>query len=129
EDHAEARFPVILGCTRRQQKEVSEEVLARAGRYHTVADNLEVKQVLVAGRRYVVCRNPIEAKKDALARQAILDKLETSLQSGPKSVIGNTGFKRFVSLQRDAVSIDRDAVERDARLDGKFVLRTNTDLP
>lgn len=129
EDHAEAPFHFILGCKMRQQKEVSEEVLARAGRYHTVADNLEVKQVLVEGRRYVVCRNPIEAKKDALARQAILDKLETSLQSGPKSVIGNTGFKRFVSLQRDAVSIDRDAVERDARLDGKFVLRTNTDLP
>jgi len=128
DDHAEAPFHFILGCKMRQQKEVNEDVLARAGRYHTVADNLDVKQVVVDGRRYVVCRNPIEAKKDALARQAILDKLEASLQTGPKSVIGNTGFKRFVSIQRDAISIDREAVARDARLDGKFVLRTNTDL-
>jgi hypothetical protein len=112
----------------RQQKEVSEEVLSRAGRYHTVADNLDVKQVMVDGRRYVVCRNPLEAKKDALARQAIVDKLERALESGPKSVVGNIGFKRFVHIDRGAVRVDPEAIERDARLDGKFVLRTNTDL-
>lgn len=127
-DHAAAPFHFILGCKMRQQKEVSEEVLSRAGRYHKVADNLDVKQVLVDGRRYVVCRNPIEARKDALARQAIVDKLERALASGPKSVVGNTGFKRFVRIARGAVTIDREAVESDARLDGKFVLRTNTEL-
>lgn len=128
EDHAAAPFHFILGCKMRQQKEVSEEVLARAGRYHKVADNLDVKQVVVDGRRYVVCRNPIEAKKDALARQAIVDKLERALASGPKSIVGNIGFKRFVNIDRGAVQIDNEAIERDARLDGKFVLRTNTEL-
>lgn len=128
EEHAEAPFQFILGCKMRQQKEVNEEVLARAGRYHQVDDNLDVKEVMVSGRRYIVCRNPIEAKKDAAARQAILDKLEATLSSGPKSIVGNTGFKRFVSMRADAVTIDRKAVERDARLDGKFVLRTNTEL-
>jgi hypothetical protein len=128
ENHADAPFDFILGCKMRVQKEVSEEVLARAGRYQTVADNLEVKQVVVEGRRYVVCRNPIEAKKDAAAREAILAKLESALKGGPKAVMGNTGFKRFVRVARGAVTIDRNAVERDARLDGKFVLRTNTDL-
>jgi transposase len=128
EDHAEAPFDFILGCKMRMQKEVNEEVLGRAGRYHEVADNLDVKQVVVDGRRYVVCRNPIEAKKDAAAREAILAKLETALKSGPKTIVGNTGFKRFVRVERSAVSIDREAVERDARLDGKFVLRTNTKL-
>jgi hypothetical protein len=118
EDHASAPFDFILGCKMRQQKEVSEEVLGRAGRYHKVTDNLEVKQVVVDDRRYVVCRNPTEARKDAAARVAILAKLEEALAKSPKSILGNVGFKRF----------DHDAIERDARLDGKFILRTNTEL-
>jgi len=129
EDHAEAPFDFILGCRMRQQKEVSEEVLARAGRYQKVADNLEVKEVLVEDRRYVVCRNPAETTKDAAAREALLAKLEAALEHGPKSVISNKGFARFLKVNRGAVVIDREAVERDQRLDGKFVLRTSTDLP
>lgn len=127
-DHAQAPFDFILGCRMRQQKEVSEEVLARAGRYKKVADQLEVKEVVVEGRRSVVCRNPAEAKKDAAAREAIIAKLETALAQSPKSVLGNKGFARFLHLDKSAVTIDRQAIERDARLDGKFVLRTSTDL-
>ncbi len=128
EDHAEAPFDFILGCRMRQQKEVSEEVLARAGRYHTVAGNLEVKEVVVEDRRYVVCRNPVEARKDAAARETLLAKLEAALAHSPKSIIGNKGFARFLNVNKGAVAIDREAVERDERLDGKFVLRTSTDL-
>jgi hypothetical protein len=131
EGHAQAPFDFILGCKMRQQKEVTEEVLSRAGRFHPVGDkgNLEVKQVMVDGRRYVVCRNPLEVNKDAAAREAILAKLQEALSHGPKSLLGNVGFKRFLHVQKGAVTIDRDAIERDARLDGKFVLRTSTDLP
>jgi len=129
-EDAQAPYDYILGCRMRQQKEVNEAVLGRAGRYQVVADNLEVKEVQVDGRRYVVCRNPIEQRKDAAAREAILEALETTLQQhGPKAVIGNQGFARFVRVARDAVTIDRARVEADARLDGKFVLRTNTALP
>lgn len=128
EDHKRAPFDFILGCKMRKQREVSEDVLARAGRYRKVADNLEVKQAMVGDRRYVVCRNPIEARKDAAARDAIIAKLEVQLAQSPKSLVGNTGFRRFLRLQRGAMTIDRDAIERDARLDGKFVLRTNTEL-
>ena len=129
EDHAEAPFDFILGCRMRQQKEVSEEVLGRAGRYQKVADNLEVKEVLVAEHRYVVCRNPAEAVKDAAAREALLAKLQTALEHSPKSVISNKGFARFLKINKGAVAIDREAIERDQRLDGKFVLRTSTNLP
>ena len=128
--HPKAPFDYILGCRMRRQREVSDEVLARAGRYETVADNLEVKEVRVGRRRYVVCRNPEEAKKDAATRDAILAKLQTTLErNGPKAIIGNRGFARFVKVQKGSVSIDAEAVGRDARLDGKFVLTTNTDLP
>jgi len=127
-DEGRGPFDFILGCRMRQQKEVSEEVLARAGRYHVVADNLEVKEVVVEGRRYVVCRNPHEAKKDAAAREAIVEQLERALEQGPKAVVANKGFKRFLRVERGAMTIDREAIAADARLDGKFVLRTSTTL-
>src|SRR6266404_131726 len=91
--------------------------------------SLQVKEVQVGDQRYIVCRNLDEAKKDAAARAAILAKLEHTLEhAGPKAVIGNVGFKRFVTVAKGSVAIDRAAVERDARLDGKFVLRTTTAL-
>lgn len=127
--HEEAPFGFILGCRMRKQKEVAEEVLSRGGRYHTVDEKLEVKEVLVKGRRYIVCRNPDEARKDAAARAAILEKLETALGKSSKGLIGNKGFKRFLQVDKGAMHINTDAVEADKRLDGKFVLMTNTDLP
>ncbi|MCG8458988.1 MAG: hypothetical protein MI919_22150 [Holophagales bacterium] len=61
----------------RRQEEISEEVLARAGRYRNVAENLEVKEVLVEDRRYIVCRNPREMAKDTAARAAVVEMLES----------------------------------------------------
>jgi len=129
-EHEAAPFDYVLGCRMRRQKEVNEAVLARAGRYQQVEVNLEVKEVQVGGRRYVVCRNPMEAQKDAAAREAILDKLRQTVEKqGPKAVIGNKGYARFLKVAKGSVSIDEEAIKRDARLDGKFVLTTNTDLP
>lgn len=129
-EHEDAPFDYILGSRMRRQKEVNEAVLGRAGRYRTVAENLDVKEVMVDDRRYVVCRNPIEQRKDAASREAILGKLEETLSSqGPKAVIGNKGFARFLKVARGSVTIDDKAVRADERLDGKFVLQTNCDLP
>lgn len=126
---ADAPYSYIFGCRMRRQKEVTEEVLSRAGRYLTVAENLEVKEVSVRDRRYVVCRNPIEVKKDQAARESLLEKLEQTLaKHGPKAVIGNRGYARFLKIAKGSVSINREAVQRDARLDGKFVLTTNTSM-
>lgn len=122
-------FEYILGTKMRVQKEVSDEVLARAGRYRKVADNLEVKEVAVAGRRYVVCRNPDEAARDARSRQAIVDRLLEQLRDGPKGLVGNKAYRRFLKARSGAFTLDEAAVARDERLDGKFVLRTNTNLP
>jgi transposase len=125
-----APFDYVLGCRMRKQKEVTEEVLSRAGRYQTVNDNLEVKEVLVGVKRYVVCRNPAEARKDKAAREALLEQLQRTIsEKGPKAVIGNRGYARFVRIAKGSVTINPEAVEADARLDGKFVLTTNTKMP
>jgi hypothetical protein len=125
-----APFDYVLGCRMRKQKEVTAEVLSRAGRYQTVNDNLEVKEVLVGSKRYVVCRNPAEASKDKAAREALLEQLQRTIsEKGPKAVIGNRGYARFVRIAKGSVTINPEAVEADARLDGKFVLTTNTQMP
>ena len=126
--HDDAPFKYILGCRMRKDLEVRDEVLARAGRFEEVADNLEVKEVRVGRRRYIVCRNPEEAEKDAVARASMVEQLEKKLSHGAKQLIANKGYRRFLKMARGSVTIDRDAIEYDARMDGKFVLRTNTNL-
>ena len=50
-----------------------------------------------AGRRYVVCRNEEEARKDAETRTALLAGLERKLAQGDKALVGNAGYRRFLA--------------------------------
>jgi hypothetical protein len=123
-------YGYILGCRMRKHKEVRQAVLSRGGRYAEVEPKLKVKEVWVKQRRYIICLNEEEAEKDAAAREAILERLRKVLeQRGTKALVGNRGFARFVKMQKGSVRIDEQAVEQDARFDGKFVLTTNTELP
>ena len=125
-----APYEYILGCRMRKQKEVKEAVLSRGGRYTEVGPQLKVKEVWVKDRRYIVCLNEQEAFKDAAAREAILERLRRVLeQKGPKALVGNQGFARFVRIEKGSAKINEQAVREDARFDGKFVLTTNTELP
>lgn len=129
-NHGTAPFDCVLGSKLRRSKEVREEVLSRGGRCQKVADNLEVKDVRVKERRYVVCRNPREARKDALAREALVEKINATLaREGGKGLMANRGFARFLQTAQGAVRLDEAALAADVRLDGKFVLTTNTVLP
>ncbi len=128
----------ILGARMRAQKEVNEEVLARAGRYRVVRPKrqesdapspLDVKEVWVEDRRYIVCRNQDEARKDAADREAIVASLREKLQVGEKSLVGNKGYRRYLcSTGPDHFQIDEAKIAEEARYDGKWVLRTNMDL-
>ena len=87
---------------------------------------LWVKEVVVEGRRYVVCRNEVEANRDAADRKAVLDGLERQLAKGDKALIGNSAYRRFVtSTTKKASAIAAGKVADEARFDGIFVLRTN----
>lgn len=119
----------IVGCRMRRVKEVQEGVLSRRGRYHEVSEKLKVKEVRVGEKRYVICVNEEEARKDAASREAIVAHLREKLEKeGAKSLIANRGYSRYVKAEKGSLRIDLDAVRDDARFDGKFVLRTNTDL-
>ena len=128
----------ILGARMRAQSEVRDEVISRGGRYRVVhperefSDDpspLDVKEVWVADHRYIVCRNQDEARKDAADREAIVASLREQLGSGAKSLVGNRGYRRFLSTpEPDSFQIDEAKIAEDARYDGKWVLRTNTEM-
>jgi Transposase DDE domain len=134
----ERGWQYILGARMRSQNEVKDEVLSRAGRYRVAhpprvkSDDpspLKVKEVWVGERRYVVCLNEDEARKDAADREAIVTALRERLRNGDKSLVGNKGYRRYLSgSDSPGFRIDEAKVAEDARYDGKWVLRTNTDL-
>ena len=79
---------------------------------------------------YIVCFNPERADKDRKDREAILEKLGKKLGRGSvKGLIGNVGYRRFLKAAKGSVEIDPKRVEDDERYDGKYVLRTSTELP
>ena len=96
---------------------------------------LFVKEVRLAGARYVVCRNEAEAEKDRANRQAIVAGLEKQLKKGDKALIGNSAYRRYLSRVPDAdgpagpaFEIDAGKLAEEARYDGICVLRTNAKL-
>jgi transposase len=134
-DDPETGLPYILGVRMRKVKEVREQVLADPGEFQQVRPEgssskapspLQVKEVGIDGRRYIVCLNPKEARKDRADREAILDSLKEQLRRGAQSLVGNRGFRRYLKSDKGAFSIDEDKVKEDARFDGKWVLTTNT---
>jgi hypothetical protein len=131
----------ILGCRMRRNKEVRDEVLGadedlvqevcfdrQASRNPLV---LELREVRIEDRRYVVCFNPEQAKKDAADRQAIVESLKEKLKQGDKALVGNKGYRKYLKRETDqaAFGIDEEKMQEEARYDGLWVLRTNTDYP
>ena len=140
----------ILGARLRRTTEVRDVVLTDTGAFESVEVErqrpdpmeLQVKEVTVCDtpcngaeneprkpRRYVVCRNPDQARKDAATRAQLLAALEHKLRSdGPKSVVANKGYKRYLKAEKDAFVVDFDKARDEQRFDGMWVLRTNTEL-
>ncbi len=119
----------IVGMRMRKVNDVS-EVLKTGGRYKVVRKNLIVKEVWYDADRYIVCYNPLQAEYDQKAREAMVVKLESQLKNnGVKSLVGNSGYRRYLLLKKDAVvGIDQKVLKKEARYDGKYVLRTNSIL-
>jgi len=125
----------ILGARMRSVKEVRDRVLADRGRYQEITPErraakdpspLKVKEVTIEQRRYVVCLNEEQRRKDAADRQAIVEHLREQLKRGDKELIGNKGYRKYLqSGPGHRFSLDEAKVKAEARYDGKWVLQTN----
>ena len=133
----------ILCMPMRRGDEVTHEVLQRPGRYQQVADNLRVKEVVVGEgerrRRYVVCHNPAEEKRQRAHRRQVLDELNAELAS-LHEVQGERHSKRVCQLRASRrygrylrltkgglLRIDAAKQRLEEQLDGKFVVHSNDD--
>jgi transposase len=114
----------ILGARMRRQKEVSKEVFSRGGRFRVAQvkgkrkkdpSPLQVKQVMIDDRRYIVCRNEDQAKKDAAYREAIISALKEKLKQGDKAFVGNKGYRKYIQTrENDSFWMKRKSRQRRA---------------
>jgi hypothetical protein len=117
----------------------ADAALSRQGRYRTVADNLQVKEVRLhadlADDRFVICFNPDAAVRDAAIRAKMValleemidgsDKLTKDKRAELRGVISTKpGPKRYLrTTPGGLLRIDKKAIDAEANLDGKFLLR------
>lgn len=131
----------LMAMPMRRGDEVTETVLSRQGRYRKVADNLEVKEVVVGDgerrRRYAVCFNPQEARRQRAYRNERLRELAAELaclvpgEAGHskrvRALRSNARYGRYLKETTQGLVIDRQAVAELERFDGKFVVHSNDD--
>jgi hypothetical protein len=131
----------ILGEKLRGNDKEANAALSRQGRYHTVAGNLRVKEVVIDDGtmrdRFVICHNPEEAKRDQQVREQLLTKIQDAIadtDSLPAAELhklygqlgAKRGYKRLLRQTKTGkLRIDRAAVKTEEHLDGKFLLRTS----
>jgi len=138
DDLEQQGWPYILGVRMRKQVEVRDEVLADKGRFRVVHEArqkstdpapLKVKDVYVDDRRYVVCVNHEEVESDRLKRETIVAALREQLHKGDKSLVGNKGYRQYLKVEGEGhFAVDEAKLQEEARYDGVWVLRANTEL-
>jgi hypothetical protein len=135
-ESAELGMSYILGVRMRKNTEVRDEVLGSQEELHVVSgpkqkstdpSPLSVREQWVGGKRYIVCYNEEQARKDAADRTAIVESLKEKLKSGDKSLVGNKGYRRYLkSAGSQHFSLDEEKLIEEQKFDGTWVLRTNT---
>lgn len=130
----ESGLETLVGTRMRQLTEIQQQVLSKRGRFTQLPCGLGVKEVPMEGYRYVVVYNEKQARKDAHTRVEMVARLEALLariEAGEATVcqIQHPVMKRFVrTLKNGKVKLNATKVRKDARYDGKYVLRTTASL-
>jgi len=133
-EHPDVNMSYIFGVRMRKLKEVRGEVFADTAPYQEVYPEsdllkdpspLAVKEVVIEGRRYILCQNSRQARKDRATRENMIADLTERIKSNPKGLIGNSGYARYLKVNTGSMSINQDKIEEEAQFDGKWVLRTN----
>jgi hypothetical protein len=128
----------IIGEKLRSGSPEVKAALARPGRYATVRDNMQVKEVNIGSDdRFVLCYNPEQAERDAAVRARLIDQLEEAIANTDKltkterarleGVISTKpGLKRFLRVTPGGLlRVDKKKAATEANLDGKYLLRSS----
>ena len=127
----------IIGEKLRSGSKEASLALSWPGRYHQVAENLEVKEVVLEEDRFVICYNPEQAVRDAAVRERMLLRLEDELEGSDQLSVAKRsellgrlktkpGLGRLLRVTKNGLlRVDRAAVAREAHLDGKYLVRSS----
>lgn len=121
--------------------EVKHKVLRKRGRYDVIRDNRHAKEVIIGNgerrRRYILCYNPKEAKRQKKHRAEVVRLLEEELARHRKlkataqwaiDLLASIRFKRYLKVTKSGnIRIDRGAIREAGKYDGKWVIETNDD--
>jgi hypothetical protein len=131
----------LLACRIASVADIKRDVLTKRGRYTVFKDNLHAKEVIVGDgerrKRYILCYNPKEAKRQQKHRQMTVELLEDELQRHRDQsasaqwaieLLASRRFKRYLRILKSGqVRIDRAAIREAEKYDGKWVIETNDD--
>ena len=129
----------LIGEKLRSGSAEATAALSRQGRYATITDNLQVKEVNLddAGDRFVICYNPEAAKRDKHVREQLLARLTGKITDSDKlsptkraelrgQISTKPGLNRYLRVTPGGLlRIDQAAIKTEARLDGKYLLRSS----
>lgn len=125
-------YQYIVGVRLTQWKEVKEEVITTPGRYSQVKKNLQVKEVHLGKKRYLICYNPLQAERDQKLREEVVKTLEAEIDGvdpDSKKAAALYGHKykgRYLRrLQDGRLKIDRSQIREESKYDGKYILLTS----
>jgi hypothetical protein len=129
----------IIGEKLRSGSAEVKAVMSRQGRYKTVKDNLQVKEVRRGddSDRFIICYNPDQAERDAAIRAKLVAQLEDLIRDTDGltaaeraklegTLAGKPGLKRFLRVTpAGLLRTDKAKVKTEENLDGKYLLRSS----
>ncbi len=141
EELARACGKYLLATRMANVAEIKQKVLTKRGKYTVLQDNLHVKEVIVGDgerrRRYILCYNPKEAKRQKKHRKQIVAILEKELDRHPDKsataqwaieLLASKRYKRYLTISKSKrIRIDRGKIRAAEKYDGKWVIETNDD--
>ena len=128
----------IIGEKLRSGSPDVKAALSRQGRYKTVRDNLQVKEVRLGDDdhdRFIICYNPDQAVRDAAIRTRLAAQLEELIDGSDQlspaergklegSLAARSGLKRFLRVTpAGLLRVDKARISAEENLDGKYLLR------
>jgi len=131
----------LLACRMASVSEIKRDVLSKKGRYTVIKDNLHAKEVIIGDgemrKRYILCFNPKEAKRQRKHRARVIEILEKELTKHPDKkataqwaieLLASQRYKRYLTITKsNQIRIDRGKARQAQKYDGKWVLETNDD--
>ncbi len=131
----------LLATRMASVSEIKEEVVTKPGRFKTIAENLQAKEVVVGDgelrRRYILCHNPREAERERKHREQVVKELDEELKGHPDhhatarwaiDLLASGRYKRYLKVDKQGrIRLDRETIQQVSKYDGKWVLQTNDD--